>query len=349
MNEVPPPLDTPKIPPIPPAAPVKRRLQSKPLRLTIGILVVCILFIAWEILTSFIAYTNDAYVRSDLVAVAPQVTGHLITVAVTDDQQVHRGDVLVKIDPEPFELAVNSSQASLQEADANAQAMRDSVAAAQDQLDAANAVLPDLQAAQRRAAALGREGFASRKVQDDALAALRGAQADIAAKRAMLDNLHAQLAARQAAIAVVQAQLDSAEWQLARTTIRAPVDGTVNNLNLQAGDTAQADTPLIGIIAAHNWRIVANYKQGYIASLHPGDTAWIWLDAHPWHFYRARIRSIGRGISRDQGDNGLLPYIAPTTDWIRLPHRFPVTVHLVNPPPGLTLYMGADASCIVFP
>jgi membrane fusion protein, multidrug efflux system len=172
MNEVPPPLDTPKIPPIPPAAPVKRRLQSKPLRLTIGILVVCILFIAWEILTSFIAYTNDAYVRSDLVAVAPQVTGHLITVAVTDDQQVHRGDVLVKIDPEPFVLAVNSSQAALQEADANAQAMHDSEAAAQDQLDAANAVLPDMQAAQRRAAALGRVGFASRKVQDDALAAL---------------------------------------------------------------------------------------------------------------------------------------------------------------------------------
>ena len=48
-------------------------------------------------------------------------------------------------------------------------------------------------------------------------------------------------------------------------------------------------------------------------------------------------------------DNGLLPYIAPTTDWIRLPRRFPVTVDLVNPPPGLTLYMGADARCIVFP
>jgi multidrug efflux system membrane fusion protein len=181
-------LDTPKIPLIPPAAPVKRRLQSKPLWLTIGILVVCILFIAWEILTSFIEYTDDAYVRSDLVAVAPQVTGHLITVAVADDQQVHRGDVLVKIDPEPFKLAVNSSQATLQEADANAQAMRDSVAAA-----------------------LGRAGFASRKVQDDALAALRGAQANIAAKRAMLDNVHAQLAAWQAAIAVAQAELDSAE------------------------------------------------------------------------------------------------------------------------------------------
>jgi membrane fusion protein, multidrug efflux system len=178
---------------------------------------------------------------------------------------------------------------------------------------------------------------------------LRDAQANVAAKRAILDNAHAQLAAQQAAIAVAQAELASAEWQLARTTIHAPVDGTVNNLNPQVGDTAQANTPLIGIIAAHNWRIVANYKQSFLASLHPGGAAWIWLDAHPWHLYRARIRSIGRGISRHPGDDGLLPYVAPTTDWIRLQHRFPVTIDLVNPPPDLTLYMGADARCIVFP
>ena len=349
MNGGPPPPDTPKIPPIPPAPPVKRRLRSNPLRLALGILVICLLFIAWEILTSFIAYTDDAYVRSDLVSVAPEVTGHLITIAVADNQPVHRGDLLVKIDPEPFELAVNSSQATLKQAQADAQAVQDSVAAAQDQLDAANAMLPDVQATERRAEALGRAGFASRKAEDDALAALRDALANVAAKRAMLDNAHAQLAAQQAAIAIAQAALATAEWQLARTAIRAPVDGTVNNLNLQVGDTAQANTPLIGIIAAQDWRIVANYKQSYIAALHPGDTAWVWLDAHPWHFYRARIRSIGRGISRHPGENGLLPYIAPTTDWIRLPRRFPVTVDLVNPPPGLTLYMGADARCIVFP
>jgi membrane fusion protein, multidrug efflux system len=349
MSELPPPPDPPPSEPVPIPVQVTPRPHSRLLRPALALLGVIILFIAWEILTSFVAYTDDAYVRSDLVALAPQVTGHLVVITVVDDQAVQRGDLLAKIDPEPFQLAVDAANASLQQADAEADAMRDSMAAAQDQLDAANALLPDAEATERRATALGSAGFASRKAQEDAFAALRDAQADVAAKQATRDSVQAQLAAKQAAVVLAKAQLASAQWQLARTVIRAPVDGIVNNLNLQIGDTAQADTPLIGIVAANSWRIIANYKQSYLSSLRPGDTAWIWLDAHPWRFYRARIRSIGRAISRQPGDNGLLPYVPPTTDWIRLQHRFPVTVDLVDPPAGLTLYMGADARCIVFP
>jgi len=350
MSESPtPPEAPPPVPPAPQAAVVTQRPSSRLLRPGLSILAAIALFIAWEVLTSFVAYTDDAYVRSDLVALAPQVTGHLIEIAVVDDQTVHRGDVLAKIDPVPFQLAVDAAQASLQEADADADAMRNSMGAAQDQLDAASALLPDAEETEQRAAALGRAGFASQKVQDDAFAALRNTQANVAAKRAARDSVQAQLASRQAAVALAQAQLASAQWQLARTTIRAPVDGVVNNLNLQLGDTAQADIPLIGIVAADDWRVIANYKQSYLSSLRPGATAWVWLDAHPWRFYRARIRSIGRAISRQPGDDGLLHYVPPTTDWIRLQHRFPVTVVLVNPPPGLTFYMGADARCIVFP
>jgi len=127
------------------------------------------------------------------------------------------------------------------------------------------------------------------------------------------------------------------------------VDGTVNNLDLQVGDTAHADTPLIGIVAAHAWRVIANYKQDYLRGLHEGQTAWVWLDSHPWHLYRARVSGIGRGISREPGPRGLLPYVAPTTDWIRLQRRFPVTINFVEPPADLTFYSGADARTLIFP
>ena len=56
--------------------------------------------------------------------------------------------------------------------------------------------------------------------------------------------------------------------------------------------------PLIGIVDAHAWRIIANYKQYFIPSFVVGGTAWVWLDSHPWHFYRGRIDGVGRGISR---------------------------------------------------
>jgi membrane fusion protein, multidrug efflux system len=319
------------------------------LRLLIGILVLLALFAFWEVLTSFVAYTDDAYVRSDLVAIAPQVTGPIVAVAVTDNQTVHRGDLLARIDPTPFQLAVDAAEAVLSGAKAQALAGQDSVSSAHDQLNAAVAALTDAQATQSRALTLTHEGYSSAQALDTAVAAYGNAAANVAAAQAAIGHATTLLAAQQAAILQATAQLQTAQWQLGRTSIFAPADGTVNNLTLQVGDTATAGKPLIGIIAADAWRIIANYKQGYLRQLHPGGTAWVWLDTHPWRLYRARIRGIGRGISRQPEDTGLLPYVTPTTDWIRLQHRFPVTLDLVNPPADLTYYMGADASCVVFP
>ena len=71
------------------------------------------MFVGWEMLTTFVAYTDDAYVRSDLVAFSPQVTGQIAAVHVEDNQQVHRGVLLVSIDPVPFQLAVDARKAEL--------------------------------------------------------------------------------------------------------------------------------------------------------------------------------------------------------------------------------------------
>jgi multidrug efflux system membrane fusion protein len=152
-----------------------------------------------------------------------------------------------------------------------------------------------------------------------------------------------------ATIAQVQAELATAEWQLGRTELSAPADGTINNLTVRVGDTARQDEPLIGIVDANAFRIVADYKQSYIRAFQVGGTAWVWLDSHPWHFYRARIEGTARGISRTRESAGLLPYVAPTTDWIRLQRRFPVTLTLVDRPPDDLLFMGADARVVIFP
>ena len=106
---------------------------------------------------------------------------------------------------------------------------------------------------------------------------------------------------------------------------------------------------IIGIVDANAWRIMANYKQYYVRSFEVGGEAWVWLDSAPWHFYRARITGIARGFSRDPQAPMLLPYVAPTTDWIRLQRRIPVTIVLVDKPPDGRLFMGADARTVIFP
>ena len=100
-------------------------------------------------------------------------------------------------------------------------------------------------------------------------------------------------------------------------------------LTLRIGDQAVAELkPLIGMIDAHAWRIIANYKESVIRHMKVGRNAWVWLDTYPWHLHRAYIQGIARGISRRQTPATLLPYVEPTTDWIRLERRFPVTVLL---------------------
>jgi multidrug efflux system membrane fusion protein len=200
-----------------------------------------------------------------------------------------------------------------------------------------------------RLATLASSQDVSRVDLDQANDALRRANAARDGAREAVATVQSMLSMHQAAEARTAAALALAEWQLARTKLTAPTSGTVTSLTLRVGDTAQADVPLIGIVDAKAWRIVANYKESYIRGFTVGDTAWIWLDSSPWHFRRAKVVSIARGISREPVRDRLLNYVAPTTDWIRLQRRFPVTLALVDPPADLKLYMGADARVLVLP
>ena len=311
--------------------------------------VIVALFVAWQLGTSFVAYTDDAYVRSDLVAIAPEVTGRIVGVHVTDNQDVKIGDRLVSIDREPFGLAVNQSKAELAESKARIQTAEDELATAKAALDQSMSARTYALETQRRLSDLVRTNNAPRAELDKANDELRRAEAEMIISRSLIAKAQATVTAQRAMLDRGTAELAIAEWRLSRTEIVAPVDGTVVNLTVRVGDTATAQTPLIGIVDAGAWRIIANYKQSYIRSFEVGGTAWVWLDSHPWHFYRARIGGISRGISREIGQEKLLPYVPPTTDWIRLQRRIPVTLFLVDPPPGHRLYMGADARTVIFP
>lgn len=306
-------------------------------------------FAAYEVITSYVAYTGDAYVMSDLVSVAPQVTGRITAVHVADNQDVAEGDLLATIDPVPFQLAVDQRRAESTEAQAQVAADRHRIASVQDALAAAVSAANYAKETQTRFTTLATAQDVSRVDLDHANDELRRADAARDAANEAVASAHSMLSLHEAAEAQASAALALAEWQLARTKLTAPTGGTVTSLTLRIGDTAQADVPLIGIVDAKAWRIIANYKEGYIRGLKAGDTAWVSLDSSPWHLRRARVAGIARGISREPAPNRLLNYVAPTTDWIRLQRRFPVTLTLVDPAPEPKLYMGADARVLVLP
>jgi membrane fusion protein, multidrug efflux system len=308
-----------------------------------------LLFILWETFTYFVAYTDDAYVRSDLVAVASEVTGPIIAVHVIDNQTVKKGDKLVSIDPVPFQLDVNTRQAQIDEAASLLKVAQEQLATANEALIAATSTHTYAVEQQARFAVLAAENNAPRAELDRYNDELRRATAEMSISEVAIAKAQTSINVHQAALAVAKAEMATAQWRLSRTEIVSPVNGTITNLTTRPGDTATVNIPMIGIVDADAWRIMANYKQYYVRSFEVGGEAWVWLDSAPWHFYRARITGIARGFSRDPQMPMLLPYVAPTTDWIRLQRRIPVTIVLDELPPGDKLYMGADARTVILP
>ncbi|MGA8755134.1 MAG: HlyD family secretion protein [Stellaceae bacterium] len=296
----------------------------------------------------FFAYTDDAYVTSDLVGVAPWITGRIVAVPIVDNQTVVKGTLLAQIDPTPFRLSLAQQQAKRVEAEAQLAVDHDLIKSAKTVRDAAVARARLANDNLARAKPVANAGFLSRQALDTSAAAAQEAAAELAnaettvAKERQLEALH------EATVKAITTDIAYLEWQLEQTEIFAPTDGTITNLTLRVGDQAVANQPLIGLVDAHAWRIHANYKESVIRHMQVSHAAWVWLDTYPWHIHRAFIQGIARGIDRRQTPNTLLPYVEPTTDWIRLERRFPVTLLLRDPDPDVPLHMGSDARTLIF-
>jgi len=294
------------------------------------------------------AYTDDAYVTSDFVNVAPYISGRVVSLNIVDNETVKKGDLLATIDPTPFQLALNEKQAKKTEAEAQLAVDRDTIAATQAQRDDAAAKERLASDNVRRATPITSAGFYSRQGLDTLTAKEQEAKAALADAESAIAKAQQTLALHQTTVAAISAEIAYLQWQLDQTKLLAPTDGTITQLTLRVGDQAVVNEPLIGLVDAHAWRIYANYKESVIRHMKVGHTAWVWLDAYPWHLHRATIQGIARGISRQQSERKLLPYVAPTTDWIRLERRFPVTLVLQEQNPDIVLHMGSDARTLLF-
>ena len=340
-------MSDPAPPPAP--APAPERTVSRLHRFLTVVGTILLLFVSWEVLTYFVAYTDDAYVRSDLIGVAPEVTGPIVELSIVDNQAVKKGDPLYRIDPVPFQLEIDTRQAQIEEQTALVKVAGEELVTAQAALKQAQSSHTYAVQEQARYAVLAASNNAPRAELDKANDELRRATAEMTIAETAIARAQTRIGVHKAALAVATAERATAQWRLDRTDVRAPNDGWINNLTIRIGDTATVNVPNVGIVDAHAWRIIANYKEYYIRPMRIGETAWVWLDSDPWRFHRARITGVARGISRSPDAPMLLPYVAPTTDWIRLQRRIPVTIVLEERPPDGKLFMGADARTVVFP
>jgi len=314
----------------------------------------------WWTRGRFIESTDDAYVGGEVTAIAPHVAGFIDSVAVTDNQRVSAGQLLLRLDAQDFAAARDQISASLAEKQAI-------VAGLEAQLPLQNAMIRQADAEFLSAAA--RDAFARQEsdryailaatvagsrqqaqrtasARDDANAAVLAADARRAAATAQRDVLVRQLAAARAAVAQAEAAERIATLNLGYTEIRSPIDGYVANRAAHAGAYAATGAYLLTIVPARALWIDANFKEDQLAHMRPGQPATMVADAAPGRQIKGHV------VSLSPGTGAIFSVIPPenaTGNFTKIVQRVPVRIALDNDAsslgvlrPGLSVTVSID-------
>jgi membrane fusion protein, multidrug efflux system len=302
------------------------------------------LFVVFELVTQVFIFCRDAYVTTDIVFVAPEVAGPIATLPVTDNQPVEMGAILFTIDPEPFEIALRQVETALELSKASLGKAKDQLGMAISEIQLAQASLDDAQKTRDRIQELSNKGAVSQQALNDAEKDYQVALAKLhEADNTRLVSLQ-EIVVQTAAVRQAEAAVAKADYELRKTIVYAPVTGRVAPLRIRPGQYIQTGVPAVAVVSSKDWRVVANLPQRHLAGLLVGQKVWFTIGSDPWHFHVGKIKSIAPGVARSQQFTEVLPYVAPTTDWIRLPRRFPVEIDVGKLPQQQQLYQGADAT-----
>jgi multidrug efflux system membrane fusion protein len=287
--------------------------------------------------------TDDAYVYADTINVAPEVNGRIVELPVADNQRVKKGDLLFRIDPQPFEETLAKAEASLKALDSEIKLTQRSVEAQKFAAAAARANVEHAQAADQQAGdSLARlepllsKGFVSAERIDQARTAKRSAQSQLSA--ALLDARRAEAAVSGVDALVAKREVAKAEIALARlnlsyTEVRAPGDGIVLNLKTSAGQFVAAGHPVFTMASSNRWYVVANFRETDLAGIKAGRHAQVYLLGDTSRRYNGTVESIGYGVFPDDGGSEVagLPRVPRSINWVRVAQRFPVRILIEQP------------------
>src|SRR5215472_8186893 len=315
-----------------------KRFSCFGLVLGIGISAACYGY-RWWTAGRFIESTDDAYVGGDITVIAPKVAGFIAEVAVTDNQAVHAGDLLVRLDDRDYraalareEAAVAGQKATLANLDARRQLQLAMIAQAKAEIAATEAEIVRAKYDVERYRSLSQSQFASlqRFQQADAdykkaIANDDKAKAAVTAAERELDVIDTQKRQTEADLAAAIADRDTARLNLSYTELRAPVDGIVGNRSARRGAYAPVGAQLISLVPARGLWIDANFKESQLAKMRAGLPARIEADVLPGEVFTGHVASLAPATG---AEFSVLPPENATGNFTKIVQRVPVRILL---------------------
>jgi multidrug efflux system membrane fusion protein len=280
--------------------------------------------------------TTDAYVQAYVVRVAPQVGGLVVRVHVGEGSVVRKGDVLFELDHRPFEHRVAMLEARLVTTRREVQQLSSQLAAEEAEhrrLTAEDELAKYLNDRDNRIF----EGGATteRKATTSALS-YKASRAAVERSARMIQHIREAIDARvgpvNSLVAQAEAELAEARLNLEYSTVHAPSDGVITNLQLREGDFAHVGEGVLSCVDQSRWLVVANYRERCLERMRPGQRALVTFRAAPGRIYEAKIFALGWGVNQGQGvPSGNLPDVPRLQNWVPPSQRFQVRLALDDP------------------
>jgi membrane fusion protein, multidrug efflux system len=281
--------------------------------------------------------TNDAYVHGEITDLSSRVSGYAVEVLFDDGMPVKAADVVVRIDPRDFRMAVERAQAALDQAKADLIEVGAKRELEQSKITVAEAALRSAEAQAKnsdttltRASILAKDRFGTQAALDDAQAAGVKAHSEVDQATANLAYEHQQLKVIDANEAVAKALVDSAEaallsakFALADTAVWAPIDGIVANRKTRVGEYVAAGTRMLSIVPIHDLWVEANYRETQIGRMKVGDPVRIEVDTYPGRPICGYVEAI---LPAAGSEFALIPPDNATGNFTKIVRRFTVRI-----------------------
>jgi len=305
----------------------------------LGVLALAAYGYHWLSVGRFIESTDDAYVGGDITVIAPKVAGFVEQVAVTDNQKVKAGELLVKLDDRDYraalakaEAAAEAQRATLANLDAMRRLQLSVIAQAHAGVTAADAEVKRSHDDEVRFRDLSAHSAASIQVfqkaeadYQEAVAQAQKTRAVVDASERQLDVIDTQKRQTEAALGEATASVDLARLNLSYTELRAPVDGVVGNRSARTGAYASIGAQLISLVPARGLWIDANFKESQLARMRPGLRATVTADVLPGHEFVGHVASLAPATG---AQFSVLPAENATGNFTKIVQRVPVRIVL---------------------
>jgi membrane fusion protein (multidrug efflux system) len=277
--------------------------------------------------------TDNAYVVADQVNVAPQVAGRVTAVAVTQNQTVAAGQLLLQLDPQPFQIA-------LDQANANLENVRNQIKVQQAALTGAEAHAAYLRREVERKTNLVKQDVVAASKLDDLKTQLTEAEQQIAQLKANLNGDPDLPYTQQATYKQALAARDDAALQLSYATLRAPAAGVVTEVDIKPGDVVAVGKPVFALVMSGKRWIEANFKETQLTRVHVGQKVEVTVDTYPGRKWQGTVESIAPGTG---SVFSVLPAQNATGNWVKVVQRIPLRVAIADNSGGPDLRAGMSA------